>query len=86
MVCGHTHGGQIAPPVLGPVFNASRAPLRWTHGHIEEGGRHLFVSTGFGTSSLPLRWRRPPEVNVLTVTGKKKDPQVCGDSRAKWLG
>ncbi|MFZ1988270.1 MAG: metallophosphoesterase [Alphaproteobacteria bacterium] len=67
MICGHTHGGQIVLPFLGPVVNASRAPLRWTYGHINEGGRHLVVSAGFGTSGLPIRWNRPPEIALLTI-------------------
>jgi len=67
MICGHTHGGQIVLPFLGPVVNASRAPLRWTYGHIDEGGRHLIVSAGFGTSGMPIRWNRPPEIALLNI-------------------
>ena len=67
MICGHTHGGQIVLPVVGPVVNASRAPLRWSYGHINEGGRHLVVSAGFGTSGLPIRWNRPPEIALLNI-------------------
>ena len=39
---GHTHGGQIKLPGLGVVTNASLAPLRWSHGLVVEGGRHLY--------------------------------------------
>lgn len=67
MICGHTHGGQIVLPLIGPVVNASRAPLRWTYGHINEDGKHLVVSAGFGTSGLPIRWNRPPEIALLTI-------------------
>jgi predicted MPP superfamily phosphohydrolase len=66
-VSGHTHGGHIRLPGLGAIVNASRAPLRWTHGHIIEGKRHLVVSAGLGTSVLPLRLNCPPEIAELVI-------------------
>jgi predicted MPP superfamily phosphohydrolase len=68
-LAGHTHGGQIVLPVVGALRNASRAPLRWSHGHVEEGGRHLYVSGGLGTSGIPLRIGMPPEYAILDVSG-----------------
>ncbi|MBS0169119.1 MAG: hypothetical protein JSR62_02085 [Nitrospira sp.] len=35
-----------------------------------EGGRHLFVSTGIGTSILPVRFRVPPEISIVTIRSK----------------
>ena len=66
-VSGHTHGGQIRLPFFGAIVNASSAPLRWTHGHIVEGDRHLIVSAGLGTSGLPLRLNCPPEIVELVI-------------------
>ena len=37
------------------------------HGHIEEAGRHLFVSSGVGTSGIPVRLLMPPEVVILSL-------------------
>ncbi len=68
-LAGHTHGGQIKLPVVGVLVNASRAPLRWTHGLVVEGGRHMIVTAGLGTSSLPLRIGVPPEFVIVDVTG-----------------
>jgi predicted MPP superfamily phosphohydrolase len=68
-LAGHTHGGQIKLPVLGPLLNASRAPMRWTHGHVVEGNRHLIVTAGLGTSGVPLRVGVPPEYAIIDVTG-----------------
>ena len=68
-LAGHTHGGQIKLPIMGVLFNASRAPLRWTHGLVAEGGRHMIVTAGLGTSSLPLRIGVPPEFAIIDVTG-----------------
>ena len=36
-------------------------------GHVVEDGRHLYVSSGIGTSGLPVRFLRPPEVVSLTL-------------------
>ena len=68
-VSGHTHGGQFRLPKIGAVVNSSRAPLRWTHGHVVEKDRHLYVSSGIGTSVIPLRIGCPPEVNFLHLGG-----------------
>lgn len=69
-LCGHTHGGQVRLPVVGPIFNSSSAPLRWTDGYIIEDGRHLLVSRGLGTSIVPIRLNCPPEVCLMTVGGE----------------
>jgi hypothetical protein len=64
---GHTHGGQIDVPVLKRRVIPSRFGDRYAHGHVEEDGRHLYVTRGVGTSGWPLRFRAPPEVVVLTL-------------------
>ena len=69
MLAGHTHGGQIRVPGIGIVTNASKAPLRWSHGLVNEGGRQLYVTSGLGTSLLPLRIGVPPEYAVIDVSG-----------------
>ena len=66
-LAGHTHGGQIALPFVGPVLTASRFGKRYVHGHIVEDGRHLVVSAGVGTSILPLRLGVPPEIVLVTL-------------------
>src|SRR5262245_8324720 len=68
-LAGHTHGGQVSLPGLGIVTNSSKAPLRWSHGLVVERGRYLYVTSGIGTSVLPVRWRVPPEFVVLDVLG-----------------
>jgi uncharacterized protein len=70
MLAGHTHGGQIRLPGIGIVRNATKAPLRWSHGLIEERGQYLYVTSGIGTSGVPIRWGVPPEFAVLDLIGK----------------
>lgn len=69
-LAGHTHGGQIKLPGIGILTNASRAPRRWSHGLVVEGGRHLIVTAGLGTSGLPLRIGVPPEYVIVEVSGR----------------
>jgi predicted MPP superfamily phosphohydrolase len=66
-VSGHTHGGQIDVPALRRRVIPSRYGDRYARGHVVEGGRHLYVTSGIGTSGWPLRLRRPPEVVVLEL-------------------
>lgn len=67
MLSGHTHGGQIQLPFVGPLVNMSDAPLRWTYGHISEAERNLYVTSGVGVSGLPIRIGIPPEIALLEL-------------------
>ena len=48
-------------------FIPSRFGERYAGGHVEEGGRHLYVTSGVGTSGLPVRLLRPAEVVILRL-------------------
>jgi len=67
VLAGHTHGGQVNLPLLGRRIVPSRFGQRFAAGHIVEGGRHLFVTTGVGTSIWPVRFGVPPEIALLTL-------------------
>ena len=69
LIAGHTHGGQVHVPVVGRPIVPSKYGQRYAYGHVVEEGRHLFVSTGLGTSILPVRFGVPPEVTVLELRG-----------------
>lgn len=66
-LAGHTHGGQVALPVLGRPIVPSVYGERYAIGHIHENGKRLFVTSGVGTSIIPVRFRVPPEIVFLTV-------------------
>lgn len=66
-IAGHTHGGQVFLPLLGRLVVPSDYGERYAKGLIEEGGKRLFVSTGVGTSILPVRFLTPPEISVLEI-------------------
>jgi predicted MPP superfamily phosphohydrolase len=67
LLAGHTHGGQVNFPLFGTPIVPSRFGARYTAGHLFENGHHLFVTTGIGTSILPVRFRVTPEIVLLTI-------------------
>lgn len=67
LLAGHTHGGQVNLPLLGRLIVPSRFGQRYAAGHVFENGHHLFVTTGVGTSILPIRFRVPPEIVILKI-------------------
>ncbi len=68
-LAGHVHGAQVNLPLLRACVTPSRYAARYRAGHVEECGRHLFVSRGIGTSRLPVRFLAPPEVALLQLRG-----------------
>jgi len=67
MLAGHTHGGQVWLPVVGRPIVPSSYGQRLAAGHVVDQGLDIFVTTGIGTSILPLRFMVPPEIAVLTI-------------------
>jgi len=67
VLAGHTHGGQVRFPFIGPVISSSEYGNRWVQGHVFENNHHLFVTTGIGTSIVPVRFGLPPEIVILTL-------------------
>jgi len=67
-LAGHTHGGQVNLPFFGRLIVPSRFGDRFAYGPIEEAGRRLYVTSGIGTAIIPVRFRVPPEIAVITLT------------------
>lgn len=70
LLAGHTHGGQVRLPLIGSVVESSDYGDRYVKGHVIENNHHLFVTTGIGTSIVPVRFGVPPEIVVLTIKSK----------------
>ena len=66
-LAGHTHGGQVYLPLLGRAVVPSRFGARYAAGQVSENGNLLFVTTGVGTSIIPVRFGVPPEIALLTL-------------------
>ncbi len=66
-LCGHTHGGQVDIPFIGTPLASHRFGRNHVYGHTVEGGRHMIISAGLGTSVAPVRFGRPPEVVSVSL-------------------
>ncbi len=65
MLSGHTHGGQVVLPLVGPPYVPVR-DRRFLAGLYSWGGRQLYVSRGVG-NLYGLRVNCPPEVTILRL-------------------
>ncbi len=72
-LCGHTHGGQICLPKIGPLFTHSSAPRYTARGHWTYGAMTGYTSSGVGASGIPLRFNCPGEVPLITLR-KQTEP------------
>lgn len=64
-LAGHTHGGQIDIPFIGPIVVSSDYGNKYAKGSIEKNGKKMFVTKGIGTSILPIRFNCAPEIVVI---------------------
>lgn len=68
MLCGHTHGGQIALPLVGPIYVPCQTGTKYLGGLIKGPGFPVLVSRGVGMSVCPVRIGVPPEIVEITLT------------------
>jgi len=68
ILAGHTHGGQIRIPFIGPLWvPLPREYRRYDYGLFEVDGLRMFVTRGIGTTFYPIRFNCPPEVLLLNL-------------------
>jgi len=67
---GHTHGGQVRLPLIGALITPGRAPRQHAYGWIPGASTPTYVTSGIGTSILPVRFNCPPETVILQLKGK----------------
>jgi predicted MPP superfamily phosphohydrolase len=69
-LCGHTHGGQVRVPGLGPLLPAWRSPHEFPPGETRTAGTLVIVNRGMGMSGGPLpkaRLLSRPEIRVIEI-------------------
>ena len=70
MFAGHTHGGQIAFPVIGPIVAPSKFGVKYAAGTFQIGSTLMHVSRGI-SGDEPIRINSPPELGLFTLAAKK---------------
>ncbi|MCY2984325.1 MAG: metallophosphoesterase [Planctomycetota bacterium] len=73
LLCGHTHGGQIRIPVVGPIISPSWYGTRYASGVFAKKSTLMHVSRGL-SGVHPFRWGCLPEVSILELAAAKRMP------------
>ncbi len=65
-ISGHTHGGQVRLPFLGPLL---LPPLgrKYVAGLHKAPACHVYTSRGIGLTQLPVRFLCPPEITLIQL-------------------
>ncbi len=74
-LCGHTHGGQVRLPFIGPILTSSQLGRQYVMGLYKDGRTHLYVSRGIGLEGLSaprVRFLAPPEMALITLHGQSE--------------
>jgi predicted MPP superfamily phosphohydrolase len=66
MLSGHSHGGQIRLPLVGPLILPPMGQL-YVEGLFRFGHMQLYVNRGLGTVGLPFRLNCPAEITHITL-------------------
>jgi hypothetical protein len=68
MLSGHTHGGQIRLPIIGPLGTVDDVtPHDWYLGLSQVNEMKLFVTAGTGETGARARLFNPPEITLVTI-------------------
>ena len=66
MLSGHTHGGQIRLPLIGPLV-LPQLGRKYVEGWFRLGPLQLHVNRGLGSVGVPFRLNCPPEISLITL-------------------
>lgn len=74
---GHTHGGQIRLPGIGPLGLPIHGK-RFVMGPNVADGMQIYTARGVGVYRPPLRFNCPPEVTIVTLIANSEDALTSG--------
>jgi len=66
-LCGHTHGGQIGLPLLGPLYVNAHCKRKFASGKWEYREMKGYTTTGLGTTDVPVRFNAEPEIVLIDI-------------------
>ena len=66
-LCGHTHGGQVALPFVGPLIVPSKFGTKYAKGLFRMGKTQMYVNKGIGAIRPAVRFLTRPEVAVVRL-------------------
>ena len=66
VLSGHTHGGQVRLPFVGPLFLPSWG-RKYVEGLFNVGSMQLYVNRGLGSVGVPFRFDCRPEITIITL-------------------
>ncbi|MFZ0746561.1 MAG: metallophosphoesterase [Terracidiphilus sp.] len=66
VLSGHTHGGQVRIPFVGPLFLPSWG-RKYVEGLFNVGSMQLYVNRGIGSVGVPFRLDCRPEITIFTL-------------------
>jgi predicted MPP superfamily phosphohydrolase len=65
---GHTHCGQVSFPIIGPLKVPTKAPRAAICGLYKDSKRTLFVTSGVGTSIIPIRYGAQSQWDLINLS------------------
>lgn len=66
VIAGHSLGGQIYLPIIGPL-HAMQGAQTYSHGDYNINGTKLYVSNGLGTENIDMRLMAPPQILIFRL-------------------
>jgi len=67
-VSGHSHGGQIVIPLIGPPV-LPHLGRKYPAGLYQVGNMYQYTNRGVGMARLPVRFNCPPEITLFVLDG-----------------
>jgi predicted MPP superfamily phosphohydrolase len=82
-LCGHTHGGQICLPGIGPLVLGASCSRQYARGAWQYKTMQGYTNPGVGVSIVPVRFFCPPEIGLIELRCARhadgEQPTVAGD-------
>jgi hypothetical protein len=72
LLAGHTHGGQIRLPLIGPILSPTREGVKYASGVFYAPPTIMHVTRGV-SGLLPLRLKCPPEMVYLLLHAARRE-------------